>query len=80
MQLNKYTNKPELLVTRSTVINQSTRQFEIKDIETVGSQQITLYQLQFLNEGDKVSIKVKVINVNEYRKDGKGKLKQEIGG
>ena len=78
MQLNKYTSKPELLVTHSTVINQSTRQFKIKDIETVGSQQITLDQLQFLNEGDKVSIKEKVINVNESQKVGKGKSKQEI--
>ena len=77
LQLNKYTQKPELLVQRHTRISESTTEFEVDNPAAVGAKSIFLDQRTTLNDGDKVNVRVKVIRIFD-KKTGRNLTKQEI--
>lgn len=78
IQRNKSHGKLEVVLRNNTKIEPSSVEFEIPDMKTVGSSLIPLCDLHTKAEYDKVTIKAKVIKVNEPQRISTGKLKQDI--
>ena len=78
LQLNKYSKKPEVMIKRYTLINKSSRDFNVEDSNTIGSKSITVSQLTSMAEGDKVNVRVKVVDIETPKKVGKNLTKQEV--
>ena len=78
IQRNKYHGKLEVVLKGNTKIEQSSIEFEIPDMRTIGSPLIPLCNLDEYEEYDKVTIRAKVIKVKEPQRIGTGKLKQDI--
>ena len=78
LQLNKFTKKPEILVQRRTVVSKSDTNIQVDNPHTVGSTSICLAERSSLNDGDKVNVRIKVINIRDKKKTGKNLTKQEV--
>lgn len=78
IQKNKITQKLEILLKKHTQVNQSSAQFEITDVATLGSEAITLAELEQKAEYNRVTVRAKVFSVQPSEKVGQGKTKQEI--
>ena len=65
----KITRKLEILLKKHTHVNQSSAQFEIKDVATIGSKAITLAELEGLEQKDeyeRVTVRTKVFSVQHF--------------
>ena len=78
LQLNKFSKKPEIMVKRHTIVSESSRELNIPDTDTIGSKSISISDLTSIKEGDKVNVRVKVIDIREAKKVGKNLTKQEV--
>ena len=68
----------EVIVKNYTHVELSPTKFKVEDLETLGTIQITLNQLDTLDEYDKVSFKAKVFQINDPVTVSIGKQKQEL--
>ena len=78
IQLNRFKNKLEIVLKSTTTIERSPVHFEVTDFKTVGSPLIPLSDLEKMEEYDRVTVRAKVIKVNEPQPVGTGKLKQDV--
>ena len=77
IQLSKFTQKYEVVLKGYTTIEQSEMKFDISDMDTLGSDKISLSELS-TKEYDRVTVKVKIIRINKPEKVGKNKTKQDV--
>jgi len=75
LQLNKYSQKTEILIKRYTNIQPGSKEFNIENVNSIGS---TTIKLSDLNDGDIVNVNIKVLEINDPVKVGKNLTKQEI--
>ena len=78
LKLNKFTKKPEILVQRRTVVSKSNTSIKVDNPHTVGSTSIFLAERSSLSDGDKVNVRIKVINIQDKKKTAKNLTKQEV--
>ena len=74
----RQSDKLEVIMKTHSVVNTSPKQFEVKDISTIGSSEITLDNLAHMSNFDKVSFSAKVIHVNNPIHVSGGKIKQDV--
>ena len=78
VQLSKFSNKYEVVLKGYTEIEQSAVHFQVENLDTLGSKCIPLSELPSKKEYDRVTVKVKVIDVHDPEKVGKNKRKQDV--
>lgn len=79
IQLNKYSNNLEVVIKGYTQVNESQQEFAIDDPTMIGTTNITLSQLNTMNEYDKVNVEARVVNIKHPLTVGTaGKKKQDI--
>ena len=78
VQLSKFSNRYEVVLKGYTNIEQSAAHFQVKNFDTLGSKCIPLSDLPSKQEYDRVTVKVKVIDVRDPEKVGKDKTKQDV--
>ena len=78
VQQNKFKNRLEVVLRRSTHFQQANVQFNIPDLKTLGSMTINLNDLPNYDDYDYVTVSVLVVKLHEPKKVGTGQLKQEV--
>ena len=77
IQKNKFKDELEVVLKAHTKIEQSHEKFEVLDLKTVESALISLGQLDEIVEHQRVTIRIKVVKVNDALKVGT-KTKQDV--
>ena len=78
VQWNKFKNHLEVVLKSASQVELSQTEFDIPNLKTVGSSEITLDELEDYEEYSRVTFKAQVKKVGEPHTVGGGKLKQEI--
>ena len=78
VQWNKFKNQLEVALKSHSQVQVSDVEFDIPNIKTVGSSEITLGELHHYDEYDRVTFRAQVMKISEPQKVGVGKSKQEV--
>ena len=78
IQKNKLSSKLEVTLKVYTVIEKSTTTFQVENLATLGSQQISLIDLKDVDDYDKVIVRIKVLRILDPESVGNEKKKQEV--
>ena len=78
VQMNKLSGKLEITLKSYTVIEKSSTTFQVENLVTLGSQEISLIDLKDTNDYDKVTDRIKVLRIIDPETVGKEKTKQEV--